>query len=112
MPSKADKTRTTEKQTIEQLQKRYADLNTRKITAEANLINAQKRLSELQKQARETYGTDDISELQSKLEQMTEENESKRRQYQHDLDQIEADLGEVEKKYAMPDSDQANNEAE
>lgn len=103
MPSKTDDSRRGE-QTIEQLQGRYSALNERKITAQANLITSQKNLADLQRQAREKYGTDDIAELQQKLKTMTEENEAKRSQYQMDLDQIEADLARVEQKFAASEA--------
>src|SRR6187402_1642112 len=87
-------------QTIEQLQERYQSLNKKKIQAETNLDHAQKQLTVLQNEAREKYGTDDVSELRKKLAQMTAENEAKRRQYQVDLDRIETELKAVDEKFA------------
>ena len=94
-------------QTIEQLQTRYQSLNTKRIQAETNLQNAQNQLTALQKEARDKYGTDDVAELQKKLEAMKAENESKRRQYQEDLDRIERELKSVDEKFSS-----ANGERE
>lgn len=87
-------------QTIEQLQARYQALNTKKIQAETNLENAKKQLADLQKEAREKYGTDDVAALRAKLDAMKAENDAKRRSYQADLDRIEGDLKTVEQKFA------------
>ena len=88
-------------QSIEQLQQRYQRLHTRKIQAETNLANATERLAELKKEAREKFGTDDISELRAKLQAMTDANDIARRQYQAELDRIEADVESVEEKFAV-----------
>src|SRR5262245_37709430 len=87
-------------QSIEELQQRYSKLNTRKIQAETNLENARRLLADLQKQAREKYGTDDLVALQQKLADMQAENEAKRSAYQQDLQRIENELTEVEQKFA------------
>jgi hypothetical protein len=89
-----------EKQTIEDLQKRYGDLYKKKIEAETELKTARTRLYDLKTEAREKFGTDDLGELERKLEQMRTENEEKRAQYQADLDRIERDLEAVEQKFA------------
>jgi SMC interacting uncharacterized protein involved in chromosome segregation len=86
-------------QGIEELQQRYQSLHAQRITAEADLKNAQKRLDELKQEARAKYGTDDVEELQRKLQAMREENEQKRSAYQAELDRIEDALGEVEQSY-------------
>lgn len=95
---------TTGEQTIEQLQKRYNDLNTRKIQAETNFKNAEKQLDLLKQQAREKYKTDDIDELRSMLDEMTRENERKRREYQSSLDKIERDLDQVDQAFATAET--------
>lgn len=94
--------KTPDKQSIEQLQQRYQGLQTRKIQAETQRDSAQERLQELKEQAVEKYGTSDVVELKSKLEQMKTENEKKRAKYQTDLDKVDQALGEVEKKFAPP----------
>lgn len=89
-----------DKQTIEELGKRYAALNKTKIQAETNLENAKARYQGLKTRARKYYDTDDPEELKAKLRQMEEENERRRAEYQAALDKIEADLAAVEKEYA------------
>jgi len=83
-------------QTIEELRGRYEKLNTRRIQVQERLDTARQRLSDLQKQARESYGTDDVAELQTKLDEMKSENLRKRAEYQASLDAIEAGLAKVE----------------
>ena len=87
-------------QTIEELQNRYKKLDKQKIQAETTLKLACDQLETLQKEAREKYGTDDLTELQAKLEAMQAENERKRAAYQADLDRIEGDLAAVEQRFA------------
>lgn len=95
-------------QSIEALQKRYQDLNTRKIQAETERNGAKKRLDELKARARENYGTDDVEALQKKLDEIIQENARKRAKYQEDLDKIEMNLAEVEKKFAESANAPAN----
>jgi hypothetical protein len=99
MSSKADKPAAAGPQSIEELTGRYQKLHTRKIQADTNLQHAQERLKALKEDALEKYETDDLDLLRQKLADMTEQNEVKRRQYQEDLDQIEAELAAVEKKF-------------
>ncbi len=89
------------KQTIEELTQRYNALNTRKITAEANLENAEKDLKKLKAKALKEYETDDVDELRKKLQKMEAENERKRSEYQRNLEKIEADLKNADEKYAV-----------
>ncbi|MDX1948317.1 MAG: phage scaffolding protein [Pirellulaceae bacterium] len=93
--------------TLEELQQRFESLNTRKIQAGTRLEAAQKQLADLQRQAREQYGTDDVAELRAKLETMKAENDQKRRTYQAQLDKIDADLAAVEQKFAPQPTDAA-----
>jgi hypothetical protein len=96
-----------QKQSIEELQKRYQRLNERKFKAEANLETARQQLDRLKQEAREKYGTDDVAELGKQLDAMQDENELKRSKYQADLDRIERDLAAVEEKFAA--AEQASN---
>jgi multidrug resistance efflux pump len=83
-------------QPIEVLQQRYEQLNKQKIQCETKLDHARDQLATLKREARDKYGTEDLGELQAKLEQMKAENEQKRASYQADLDRIDADLAQVE----------------
>ena len=87
-------------QTIEELQERYRELHTKKIQADTNLENAKDKLEELKAEALEKFGTNDIEKLREKLRAMKAENEEKRKNYQSDLDRIEADLANAEKNFA------------
>ena len=100
MSEKQDK-----KQSIDELKKRYDTLNEKKIAAQTNLKSAQERLDELKKEAREKYSTDDLEELKKKLNDMKDENERKRAEYQTSLDKIEQELSKVESKYNELGSD-------
>lgn len=90
---------TTKAQSIEELRKRYDELNRTKITAEADHKNAQKQLDDLKAAAKTQWNTDNIDELRKKLKEMEDENERKRSEYQGQLDKIEADLKEVDQKF-------------
>jgi chromosome segregation ATPase len=104
--SNPDPAREPGKQSIEQLQERYQTLNTEKIRAETELKNATERLDELKNEAREKFGTDDVTELQQQLATMRAENEQKRAKYQTDLDQIESDLATVDREFTAQENAQ------
>lgn len=89
-----------EPQSIEQLQQRYQELHKQQIQAATSLEHAKDQLEALRKEAREKYGSDDLSTLQEKLRAMREENESKRRKYQADLDAIQTALAAVDAQFA------------
>ena len=109
MAKQASATTNADQQSIEQLQKRYESLNTRKIQAETHRDNAKKRLEELRSEARDKYGTDDVAELEKKLAEMKADNERKRSEYQQSLDKIEGELAEVEKKFAAAEDSSSGN---
>jgi chromosome segregation ATPase len=87
-------------QTIEELQQRYHELNRKKIQAETQRDSAKTRLDDLKAQAREKYGTDDVTKLQEKLAEIINENARKKAKYQEDLDKIEQGLAAVEAKFS------------
>jgi chromosome segregation ATPase len=86
-------------QTIEELQARYQDLNTKKIQCATRLDTARQTLENLKNEARAKYGTDNLAALQEKLAQMRKDNEQKRASYQAELDRIQADLDRVEQSF-------------
>lgn len=88
-----------EAQTIETLRERHKSLEQKRIVAETNRSNAEKRLSELKDEAKTLFGTDDLGKLGEMLAAMVAENERKRAEYQQTLDEIEGDLSAVEAKY-------------
>ena len=87
------------RQEMDELRRRYERLRERRITAEADLKNANQELDRLKQEAREKYGTDDLAELTRMLEGMKRENERKRAEYQQPLDGIEARLADVEAQF-------------
>lgn len=84
------------KQTIEELQARFAELDKRRIQVATQLEGARKQLEELRQQAREQFETDDLNELKQKLEALRAENEKKRAAYQASLDAIDRQLAEID----------------
>lgn len=84
---------------MEELKKRYEGLSHKKTECETNLKNANKKLEELQAQARDQYGTDDLGELEKKLATMKAENQRLVEEYRASLDGIEADLKRVDESY-------------
>lgn len=103
MPKQADQV--AGKQDIDTLKERYQNLNEEKIRAEENLKNAESHLAQLRQQAIEEFGTDDLSSLREKLDQMESENEKKRADYQAKLDHIESNLSSVEQSYEESDAE-------
>ena len=104
------RTTNSDEQSIEELQSRYSDLNTRKIQAETNLKNAQKQLKQLKQQAIKEYGTDDVEELRKQLDELKTENKRKREEYQASLDEIEQKLAKVDEDYTAAASDPASED--
>ncbi len=94
------------KQTIDQLKKRYSKFHEQKIRVQAELEGAQKRLKDLQKQAKEEFGTHNINELTEKLATMKSSNEQKRQSYQESLDKIETELAQVEADFERTTADE------
>ncbi len=89
---------------IEELAERYTGLNTKKIQAETNLDNARRQLQELQNQAKEKYGTDELDELRTILATMKAENEAKIEAYRAELDQIEQGLAAVDERFSAAEA--------
>lgn len=100
----SEPTGTSSEQSIEELQRRYQGLHTKKTQAETLRDEAKKRLDELKAQAREKYGTDDAAELQKKLDEMVAENARNVAEYKTHLDTIDQGLAEVEQKFAASTS--------
>lgn len=98
--AKSEPTGAPGEQSIEELQRRYQGLHTKKTQAETLRDEARKRVDELKAQAREKYDTDDVAELQKMLEERIAENARKRAEYQAELDKIDQGLAEVERRFA------------
>jgi phage shock protein A len=90
------------KLTIEQLQTKYRELDRQKTASEANLKTAEDALAELRAKAKAEWGTDDLEELEQKLEKLKADNEAKRAEYQKHLSDIETELRRIEQEYSQP----------
>jgi phage shock protein A len=106
--AKATPTAPAEAQSMDELKLRYERLDKRKTVVETNSANAEQSLKDLQEEARKSYGTDDFNELREKFAAMKAENETKRRNYQAELDAIEAALAKVESQVAATENPQSN----
>lgn len=81
---------------MQQLRKRYEDLDRMRTVCQTNLANATRTLEALQAQAREQYQTDDLEALHARLEQMKAGNQRLQEDYRASLDTIEASLKAVD----------------
>jgi chromosome segregation ATPase len=87
---------------IEALKKRHKELEREKAMSEANFKTATQQLDALKEEARAKYATDDLEQLKKKLQEMKDQNEQKRAEYQGHLEEIETRLAQVEKNFADP----------
>ncbi len=83
-------------QSIEQLRERHKKLHERQIKVKTQREEAMNRLAELQQQAREQFGTDDLEQLQQQLADMKKRNQQQQAEYQESLDAIEQQLKEID----------------
>lgn len=93
----------TNNQTIEQLTVRYTQLNEKRIRAESDLKHAENELSKRKEEARGMWGTDDINELDEKLQEMRKSNEKKLTDYQKHLNEIETKLKFIDEGEIAPE---------
>lgn len=87
-------------QTIEQLRDRYEELNSKRIVFQTKRDSALEQLNELKASALKQYGTDDVDQLQKKLEELKAENEAQRKKYQASLDEIDSQLSEIDEEFS------------
>lgn len=85
-----------EPEPIEALERRWRDLETRRIQAERDLEHLTRALEDEKRRAREQFGTDELAALEAKLGAMKRENLERRRAYEAHLDEIEAGLAAIE----------------
>ena len=100
MNSNSNKTGTSKDSQLEQelkdLQKQYEQLRDKKVRTEQDVANLSTRLEELKSSAQAEYGTSDPEELQALLEKKREQNEKVVSEYREHIQQIQADLADVE----------------
>ena len=103
------KSQSNEAQSLEQLAKRYRDLEERKIRNQAVLGETEKQLEDLLQEAEELFGTREVEELQVKLTQMETENEKKRADYQKQLSRIEQSLESISNELGSDDDEKSES---
>jgi hypothetical protein len=81
---------------LELLKKDYRDLDTRKITTEANIKNLETELERLREQAQKNYGTNDLEELKRLLEERRQENEGLVAEYERHIQGIKEALSDID----------------
>lgn len=100
MNSNSNKTGTSKDSQLEQelkdLKKQYEQLRDKKVRTEQDVANLSTRLEELKSSAQAEYGTSDPEELQALLEKKREQNEKVVSEYREHIQQIQADLADVE----------------
>jgi len=98
--SNSNKTGTSKDSQLEQelkdLKKQYEQLRDKKVRTEQDVANLSTRLEELKSSAQAEYGTSDPEELQALLEKKREQNEKVVSEYREHIQQIQADLADVE----------------
>ncbi|SRR5260221_7969654 len=87
---------------IDALKKKHKTLEIQKAKSEESLRNATETLEALKEEARAKYATDDLEQLRRKLQEMKDQNERKRAEYQDHLAEIETRLAQVEKNFTDP----------
>lgn len=83
-------------QELNELRRHYEQLRDRKVRTEQDVANLTSQLETLKQQAMAEYGTSDIKELQTLLEEKRLQNEDVVAKYRQHIQQIQADLAEVE----------------
>ncbi len=85
----------TSEESMETLKNRYKKLYDEKIRVETELKTTTAQLSLHQESARANFGTDNIEELEKKLETIKQANEKLRKDYQEHLNLIETQLNGI-----------------
>lgn len=83
-------------QDLKELRRQYEQLRDQKVRTEQDMANLTNQLEALKTQAKAEYGTDDPKELQALLQRKREENEKVVAEYREHVQQIQANLAEVE----------------
>jgi hypothetical protein len=86
---------------LEILKRDYKELDTRKITTQANIENLEKDLQRLREQAQKNYGTSDLEELKGLLEERRLENERLVAEYEEHVQGIKNRLAEIDNQPAQ-----------
>ncbi|WFS62402.1 hypothetical protein LF599_17350 [Pseudodesulfovibrio thermohalotolerans] len=81
---------------LNDLRRQYEQLRDRKVRTEEAVAQLTHQLETLKKQAEAEYGTSDLKELQQLLEEKRTQNEEVVAAYRKHVQQIQADLAQVE----------------
>ncbi|WP_272698670.1 hypothetical protein [Desulfovibrio sp. Fe33] len=81
---------------LNDLRRQYEQLRDRKVRTEEAVAQLTHQLETLKKQAEAEYGTSDLKELQQLLEEKRQQNEEVVDTYRKHVQQIQADLAQVE----------------
>ena len=82
----------TSDQSMETLKNRYKKLYDEKIRVETELKTTSAQLGAYQETAKTNWGTDNVKELEEKLQTIKQANEKQRKDYQEHLNAIESQL--------------------
>jgi hypothetical protein len=82
---------------LEILKKDYKELDTRKITTQANIKTLEEELERLREQAQKNYGTSDLEDLKGLLEERRQENERLVAEYEGHIQGIKDLLAEIDR---------------
>lgn len=85
-----------EGQSIEQLKKRFEQLNETRIKIETQRNAAQEQLAQLREDAIARFGTDDVEKLKLQLAEIKTENERQRAAYEQSLNAIDERLAKID----------------
>ena len=85
----------TSEQSMETLKNRYKKLYDEKIRVETELKTTSAQLATHQETAKTNWGTDNVVELEEKLQTNKQANEKQRKDYQEHLNTIESQLNSI-----------------
>ncbi len=83
------------------LAKDYEQLNEERIKAKSDLEHAEKALANIQQQAKDNYGTDDLKELEQQLENMKQSNQTMINDYEKHIESIRTNLDKVKQEFSQ-----------
>jgi hypothetical protein len=81
---------------LKNLRDRYERLREEKIRADERLNQHREGLQDLQRQARERFGTYDLAILQARLNELEQENQRKLDEYRAALNAVDEQLNRIE----------------
>jgi chromosome segregation ATPase len=84
-------------QTLEKLRDEYSKLHEQKIATDRDRKNLEEQLKELRSKAEREYGTSDVEQLRTLLEQRRQENERMVEEYRRHVEGIKEQLEQIEK---------------